>query len=691
MLRVAMKKLLIGSLAAVLTACAAQQAEEPAAAAKPAAPEATAPRSGLDLAGFDRTVRPQDDLYRFTGGGWLAKTEIPADRSTYGTFELLQQQAEGRTRRIIEEASQQENRAPGSDAQKIGDFFGSFMDTARLEQLGISPLRSELARIDAIRTPRDVAAHIGHSQRIGVNHPFVWYVGQDGRDSTQYLASVFQTGLTMPDRDYYLKPDQRYQELRTALETYARDLLALAGVADAAAAAQHIVALETKLAEAHWTKVKNRDPVATYNKMSAAELAKLTPGFDWAAFNTAAGIPGDVTGVRQPTYIAAVGELTRSVPVAHWREYFRFHLLDVYSPYLTQAFADRQFDFRQRTIKGVQEQEPRWRRGVDMLDTYVGELVGKLYVERHFSPESKQRVRALVQNLLRTFDSSIDQLDWMTPATKAEAKRKVASFSVKIGYPDKWRDYASLAIAPDDLAGNVMRAAVFEHERTAAKLGKPLDRTEWLMPPQQVNAYYYPPMNEIVFPAAILEPPFFNAEADDAVNYGGIGTVIGHEISHGFDDQGRQFDGNGNLRDWWQPADAEKFKEKAKKLVAQYAAYTVLDDQKLNGELTLGENIGDLSGAAVAYKAYLLSLGGAEPPVIDGFTGAQRFFLGYGQIWRRKFREQEQRMRLLTDPHSPAEYRANGVVTNMAEFYEAFDLKPGDRLYRAPEERVKIW
>jgi endothelin-converting enzyme len=685
-----MKKLLIGSFATLLTACASQP-QQTGSATTPAAPAAGGIKSGLDLAGFDRSVRPQDDLYRFTGGKWLAETDIPADRSSFGMFELLQQRAEGQTRSIIEDAARQSNPAPGSDAQKIGDFYSSFLDERRLEELGIAPLRSELARIDAIRTPRDVAAHIGHSQRVGVNHPFVWFVGQDGRDATQYLASVFQTGLTMPDRDYYLKPDQRYQELRVALETYARDLLTLAGAADAAEAAKHIVALETKLADAHWTKVKNRDPVATYNKMSAPELAKLAPGFDWVAFNASARIPGDVTGVRQPSYIAAVGELTRTVPVAQWREYFRFHLLDEYSPYLSKAYVDRQFDFRQRTLKGVQEQEPRWRRGVDMLDTFVGELVGKLYVERHFSPEAKEKMRTLVANLLRTFDASIDQLDWMSPQTKVEAKRKVASFTVKIGYPDKWRDYSSLSISPDDLLGNVMSAAVFEHERNAAKLGKPLDRTEWLLPPQQVNAYYYPPMNEIVFPAAILQPPFFDVTADDAANYGGIGTVIGHEISHGFDDQGRQFDGNGNLRDWWQPADAEKFTEKAKKLVAQYAAYTVLDDQKLNGELTLGENIGDLSGAAVAYKAYLLSLGGTEPPVIDGFTGPQRFFLGYGQIWRRKFREQEQRVRLLTDPHSPAEYRANGVVTNMNEFYDAFDVKPGDRLYRPPEERVKIW
>jgi putative endopeptidase len=659
--------------------------------ATPPPTAAAKPVSGLDLAGFERSVRPQDDLYLFAGGGWLARTEIPADRATYGTFELLEVQAEQRTRQIIEAASKATNRGPGSDAQKIGDFYTSFMDTQRLEVAGVAPLKEELTRIDAIRTPRDVAAQIGHGQRIGVNHPFVWYVGQDGRDSTQYLANLYQTGLTMPDRDYYLKPDARYQELRAALEAYARDLLSLAGVADAAEAAKHIVALETKLAEAHWTKVKNRDPVATYNRVTAAEAAKLAPGLDWAAFSAAAGVPRETMDINQPSYIAAVGELTRSVPAEHWREYFRFHLLDDYAPYLAQAFVDRQFDFRQRAIKGVQEQKPRWKRAVDTMDSLMGEMVGRLYVEQHFGPEAKARVRAIVENLLQTFDASIDELDWMSPATKLEARRKVGSFTVKIGYPDKWRDYSSLSISPADLAGNVARAATFEHERNVAKLGKPLDRTEWLMPPQQVNAYYYPPMNEIVFPAAILEPPFFNMAADDAVNYGAIGSVIGHEISHGFDDSGRQFDGSGNLRDWWQKQDAERFKEKAAKLVAQYGSYTVLNDQKLNGELTLGENIGDLSGVAVAYKAYMLSLGGREAPVIDGFTGPQRFFLGYAQIWRRKYREEEQRMRLLVDPHSPAQYRANGVVTNMTEFHEAFDLQSGDKLYREPEERVKIW
>ncbi|HKZ74065.1 MAG TPA: M13-type metalloendopeptidase [Steroidobacteraceae bacterium] len=687
-----MNKLIVGSLSAMLAACAAQspKSPEPAGAAGPP-PAAARPPSGLDLAGFDRSVRPQDDLYRFTGGGWLAKTDIPADRATFGTFELLEVQAEERTRRIIEDAAREPNRAPGSDARKIGDFYTSFMDTAHLEQAGIEPLKAELARIDALRTPRDVAAHIGYAQRIGVNHPFVWFVGQDGRDATQYLANLYQTGLTMPDRDYYLKPDKRYQELRTALGAYVGDMLSLAGGVDATEAAKHVVALETKLAEAHWTKVKNRDPVATYNRMDKAEVAKLAPGFDWAAFNGAAGIPGDVTDVNQPSYIAAVAQVVSGEPAAHWREYFRFHLLDEYAPFLSQAFVDRQFDFRQRTIKGVQEQKPRWKRAVDTMDSLVGEMVGKLYVEKHFSPEAKQRVRTLVDNLLRSFDASIDGLDWMSPATKLEAKRKVASFTVKIGYPDKWRDYSTLAISPNDLAGNVLRAATYEHQRNVAKLGKPLDRTEWLMPPQQVNAYYYPPMNEIVFPAAILEPPFFNVAADDAVNYGGIGSVIGHEISHGFDDSGRQFDGAGNLRDWWQREDTEKFKEKAARLVAQYGSYTVLDGQKLNGELTIGENIGDLSGSAVAYKAYRLSLGGREAAVIDAFTGPQRFFLGYAQIWRRKYREQEQRMRLLTDPHSPAEFRANGVVTNMNEFYDAFGLKPGDGLYRAPQERVKIW
>ncbi|MFO7278566.1 MAG: M13 family metallopeptidase [Pseudomonadota bacterium] len=682
-----MKKILIGSFAAALAACAAQSPRTPA----PDSVQGTTPSSGLDLAGFDREVRPQDDLFRFAGGTWLRTTEIPADRSNIGTFELLAIAAEEQVRRILEETAHAPGLVPGSDEQKIGDFYTSFMNTERLETLGAQPLADDLARIDALRTPSDVVRFIGHGQRIGVNHPLVYFVAQDARDSNAYLPGIFQSGLTLPDRDYYLKADRKYQGLRAGLKEYARDLLTLAGLPQAEEAAEAILALETKIAEAHWTRVQNRDPVATYNKMSLAEASKLAPGFDWAAFLEGAGAPATDLDISQPSYVKALGELVQTVPVEQWRHYFRFRVLDAYAPYLSAAFVDRHFQFRERALRGIEEPRPRWKRAVATLDRLMGEAVGRLYVERHFPPEAKERMNAIVANILRAFDSSIDELDWMTPATKAEAKKKLASFTVKIGYPEKWRDYGKLEISPTDLVGNVMRATAFEHERGIARIGRPVDRSEWFMSPQTVNAYYNPPMNEIVFPAAILQPPFFDVNADDAVNYGAIGAVIGHEISHGFDDSGRRFDGAGNLRDWWTAEDDARFREKAAKLVAQYSGYTVLDGQPVNGELTLGENIGDLSGLAVAYKAWQLSLGGAPSPVIDGFTGPQRFFLGWAQIWRRKYRDDELRMRLLTDPHSPAEFRANGVVTNMAEFHEAFGLEPGDRLYRAPEERVKIW
>jgi predicted metalloendopeptidase len=678
---------------ALLTACAAQTPIQNAAPPPPPAvepPPATL-KSGLDLAGFDRSIRPQDDLFRFAGGNWLRTTEIPSDRPTYGTFEMLEVRAEEDIHQLAEAASRKQFFAPGSDEQKIGDLYMSFMDTERLEQLGISALKPELARIDAIRSREDVARYMGYTQRIGISVPIGYYVEQDPRNSSAYIGAIYQSGLTLPDRDYYLKPDKKYQELRAGLEKYIQDMLKLAGAAHADSSAKHITALEKRFAEAHWTRVKNRDPVATYNKLTVTQAQKLTPSFKWAAFFEGAGAPAGDIDINQPSCLEAVGKMMKDVPVAQWRDYFRFKLIDAYAPYLSQAFVDQSFDFRQRQLRGLQEQKPRWRRAVLTLNEEIGQLVGKLYVEAHFSADSKQRVRAIVDNLLKVYDSSLDSLDWMTPATRIEAKQKLASFGVKVGYPDQWRDYSKLQISRTDLVGNVMRAETFEHDRQIARLGGPVDRTEWLMAPQRVNAYYESSMNEIVFPAAILQPPFFDPSADDAVNYGGIAAVIGHEVSHGFDDSGSQFDGAGNLRNWWAPEDATRFKDKVTRLSAQYSAFTVLDGLHVNGDLTLGENIGDLSGLTVAYKAYMLSLNGKAAPVIDGFTGPQRFFLGWAQIWRRKYRDEELRLRIVTDPHSPGEFRANGVVANLTEFQQAFDVKPGDRLYRAADERVRIW
>jgi predicted metalloendopeptidase len=683
-----MHRFLVVITAAVLTACAAAPPPPPAPVATPAP---VVLKSGLDLSGFDRSVRPQDDLYRFVGGTWLAKTEIPADRSNYGSFIILDDQAQEEVKALIVAAAEQPNRAPGSDAQKVGDFYRSYLDTARIESLGLAPLRAELARIDALATPRDVAHYIGYSQRVGVSQPFAWFSTPDNKNSSVYIASTAQRGLTMPDRDYYLSPDAKYAEFRAKFAVYVERMLALAGVRDAHSAAARIAALETRLANYQWTKVQLRDPVKTYNPMTLPEYQQLAPGFDWLAFFEGLGAPVQKIDVSQPSFVKGVGQLVKTVPVADWRAYFKFQLLDDFAPVLPAQFADLEFDFHQRTLNGVPEPRPRWRRAVDTMDSTMGELVGKMFVEAHFGAEAKRRMLELVGNLLKAFDSSIDGLEWMSAATRVEAKTKLSKITVKIGYPDQWRDYSSYQVRADDLVGNMLRGSEFMINRYIARAGGPVDKGEWYMTPQTVNAYYSPSTNEITFPAAILRPPFFDMTADDAVNYGGIGSVIGHEISHGFDDSGRQFDGDGNLRDWWTAEDGAKFKQRAGQLVKQFAGYTVLDNRPLNGELTLGENIGDLSGMAVAFKAYRLSLAGKPGPEIDGFTGDQRFFLGWAQVWRRKYRDQELLRRLVTDPHSFSEFRTNGPTINIDGFYEAFDLKPSDRMYRPPSERVRIW
>ncbi len=687
-----LNKLPVVMLVATLTACAAPKNAAPPPAIVPAAEvETVTVPSGLDLAGFDRSVRPQDDLYRFVGGTWLRATPIPADKSNYGTFTRLADDAEATIHDLVVELAQRPDLPMGSGEQKIGNFFTAFMDTQQIESVGLQPLAAPLARIAAIRTTRDVVRFMGASQRLGVAHPLAFFVSPDARDSSRYLAALYQNGLTMPDRDYYLDQDPKYVAFRAAFVTYVERLLSAAGEPDAADAAQRIAALETNLAQAHWTKVQNRDPVKTYNKLSLADLRRLAPQIDWSALLEGLGATPGMIDVNQPSYVATVGKLVKSVSVEVWRAYFKFHLLDEYAPYLAPQFDELHFGFHRRSLQGITEQPPRWQRAVQTMDSVMGELLGQQYVARKFAAEDKARVQTLVGNLLAAFGASIDELDWMGSETRAAAREKLASISVKIGYPDVWRNYAALVVTDTDLVGNMRRSAEFEINRQLTRIGRPVDRTEWFMTPQTVNAYYSPSHNEIVFPAAILQPPFFNAEADDAVNYGGIGAVIGHEISHAFDDQGRQYDGDGNLRDWWAFDDGVRFKKRASELVAQYGSFTVLDGRKLNGELTLGENIGDLSGLAVAYKAYRLSLQGAEAPVIDGFTGPQRFFLGWAQVWRRNYRDEELLRRVLTDPHSPSEFRANGTASNLDAFQEAFALQPGDKLYRPAGERVKIW
>jgi putative endopeptidase len=655
-----------------------------------AAIPAPVPHSGLDLAGFDRSVRPQDDLYRYSAGHWLDTTAIPADMSNYGAFAKLDEEARANVRGLIEETARANPQA-GTDEARVADFYRSFMDTATVEARGLAPLAAEFARIDAIADAGDLAAYVGHNQTIGIAAPLQWYVQQDARDAQHYITGIDQSGLTMPDRDYYLRGEPKYAEYRARLADYVAALLAAAGESDAATKAAQIVAIETELARVSWTKVQNRDPVATYNKVTLAEAAKLAPGFDWARFFDGAGAPVSEFLISQPSYVTALAGLLASRPLSEWRVYFRFRLLDAYAACLPERFDALQFGFHQHTLNGIEEQKPRWKRAVMATDGALGEITGRLYVARYFSAASRQRARELVGNLLAAYRQSIGQLDWMGPQTRDRAQQKLASISVKIGYPDKWRDYSAFQVRADDLVGNLLRSASFDQQRMVKRLGGPVDRSEWLMTPQTVNAYYNPLLNEIVFPAAILQPPFFNAAADPAVNYGGIGAVIGHEISHGFDDQGRQFDGDGNLRDWWTAQDAQRFKTRTAALVQQFNAYRVLDDQPVDGEHTLGENIADLSGLAIAYKAYVISLHGRQAPVIDGYSGAQRFFLGWGQIWRRKYRDDNLRMRLAVDPHSPNQFRADGPVSNIDAFYEAFALRPGDREYRAAAQRVRIW
>jgi putative endopeptidase len=647
--------------------------------------------SGVELDKFDTGIAPGDDFYQHVNGRWLASTAIPADKSNYGAFTILDDEAQANLRQLIEEAAGTDA-APGSDTQKVGGFYSSFMDEARLEQLGSAPLASALAELDAVGSKDELLLMTAQLNRVGVQIPAAIYINNDEKQSDQYITYITQSGLGLPDRDWYLSSDDStHDAARAAYRTYISKVLGLAGYARAATAPDSIMAIEGMIAAAHWDRVQNRQAELTYNKRTLAELQTMAPGIDWAALLQGLGVAETIFVVNQPSFIEALDDIWQQQSLEGWKDYYAFKTVDAFATYLSDAFVQAQFDYEGRVLGGQEEMEPRWKRGVGAVDRALGEVVGKLYVERHFQEASKQRMDQLIENLRAAFRSGIDELEWMTPETKARAQEKLASFNTKIGYPDAWKDYSGLSVVADDLVGNVMRSRRLEHEREVSKLGNPIDRNEWFMTPYTVNAYYNPPMNEIVFPAAILQPPFFNVAADDAVNYGGIGAVIGHEFSHGFDDQGRKYDGMGNLNDWWTEADAAAFSERARKLVAQYAAIEVLPDKFLNGEFTLGENIGDLSGLAVAYKAYRMSLNGAEAPVIDGFTGDQRFFIGWAQVWRRLYRDENLEVRLTTDPHSHSEARTNAIVRNFDAWYEAFDVQPGAALYLPPEERVKIW
>lgn len=649
-------------------------------------------KSGLDLSTFDKSVRPQDDLFRHVNGTWLKNTEIPADRPIAGTFIQLADKSEADLYALIEELSGNPNRKPGTVAQQVGDLYVSFTNEKRLNELGAEPLKPTLARIDAITTPGELARVIGELSVVGVPGPVGGFIDADAGDPTKVALYLGQGGTTLPDRDYYLLDEPKFVEIRGKYVEYLEKIFTLAGRTDAAAAAKAVMGLETDLAKIQWTQVESRDAVKTYNKVAIAKLPTDMPGFDWMGWATAQGIDKtpDVI-VNQPSFFKGFAAMVPTVPMSTWKAWLAAQYITSAGPYLSQPFVDARFEFFGKTMSGQQAQRPRWKRGVQAVNGSMGEALGQLYVEKHFPPTAKVRMEAMIANLIEAYRVSINELEWMTPATRKEALEKLSKFKAKIGYPNQWRSYASLTISADDLLGNMARAARVEHEYQVGKLSKPVDHEEWLMAPQEVNAYYNPVKNEIVFPAAILQAPFFDFEADEAVNYGAIGAVIGHEIGHGFDDQGRRFDGTGALRDWWTATDEVEFQKRAKMLIDQFNVLSPAPGLKVNGELTLGENIGDLGGLSIAYKAWKLSLKGKPSPVIDGFTGDQRVFMGWAQAWRTKAREQYLRQQVMADPHAPAEFRANAPLSNIQGFYDAFGVKAGDKLFLEPAKRVKIW
>jgi putative endopeptidase len=649
--------------------------------------------SGIFHDHFDTSISPREDFFRYVNGSWLKNFEIPADRSGYGSFTILREQSEQHVREIIEELSRSASPA-GSNNQKIGDLFRSFMDEDRIEELGISPIAADVASALSISTAPEFLETMGRFEARGLGGLFSIGVEVDAHDSTRYVMYMSQGGISLPDEAYYR--EEQYAPIREAFLLHVTRLLTLAGVGDAQEHAQRVLDLETKIAANHFDQVKARDMSLVLNPYNFAGLKELTPGFDWPLWMRAALVPDHVMEnliVQEPTHFAGIAKLLSDFDPAAWSSWLTWHLISGSSAYLSNAFVEENFDFYGRTLSGTPELRERWKRGVSLVEGALGEAIGQEYVARHFPPTAKERMVKLVENLIAAYRADIAALSWMSPATKEMALDKLNKFTPKIGYPNKWRDYSKLSIVPDDLIANLEAVTKFAQEFNFSKIGTPIDREEWGMTPQTVNAYYHPLYNEIVFPAAILQPPFFDLHADDAVNYGGIGAVIGHEIGHGFDDQGSKFDGDGNLNNWWSEEDREKFEILTKKLIDQYEALhpTSAPDLHVNGALTIGENIGDLGGACVALEAYQISLEGASAPVIDNLTGVQRFFIGYAQIWNGKLRSEEVKRRIATDPHSPEEFRCNQILKNLPAFYEAFGVIEGDPLWLPESERVRIW
>lgn len=650
--------------------------------------------SGVHLDSMDTATRPVDDFYQYVNGAWLDNTPIPPIYSGYTVYHQVFEEAELALREIIESAAANRGEE-GSESQKVGDVYRSWMDEETINSLGADAIRPELDIVRSIDSTRALVSAIAELKARGIMMPITWDAIPDLKDTDRYAAYLWQDGLTMPNRDYYLElENENFSRARDGLQPYIASMLKKAGWTEAQAQsdAARIYALESEIAVVHWDAVDNRDPEKIYNPYAVEDLKDLGSNFDWTTFRESLGVESQPQLIiEQPSYFEGLDRLVASVPLEDWKSYLAFRVMDSRGHHLDQETADIRFAYRNRVLFGQEQEQPRWKRGVRMVNAMVGEAVGKLYVAEHFPPEAKARVVELVSNVIATLDDDLAELEWMSEETRQKARIKLSKFTAKVGYPDEWKDYSTLDIEDGDHMGNVRRAAAWEHQRLLDKLGGPVDRNEWQMTPQTVNAYYDSTKNEIVFPAARLQPPFFQLDADDAINYGAVGGVIGHEISHGFDDSGSKFDGDGKLESWWTEEDRARFEELTSVLVEQYNAYEPVEGMHINGELTLGENIGDLSGVAMAYRAYIRSLDGQEPPVIDGFTGPQRFFIGYAMSRKGKYREEALVNYLASDPHSPLKYRVNGVYRNIDAFHEAFGTQPGDGMWLDPEERVKIW
>jgi predicted metalloendopeptidase len=673
---------LLAFLATVALCLTAAQAAVPA-------PRAQLGDFGLELGSLDKSIKPGDDFYRYADGHWLENHTIPADRTRWGSFDQLSEDADARVHKLIQNLP--EHAPTGSIEQKVSDYYHAFLDQSAINAAGLKSAQPALDSIAAARSYADIAALMGRPD-LQLKSPMDFGISVDAKDPDRYIAIIGQGGLGLPDRDYYLKEDAKFQEIRTEYREHLEKMLTLAGAPDASTKATQILELETKMAECHWPRAKLRERDLTYNPRSPAELQQLAPAFPWKDLLAAAGLAErNKLNVAQPDAIEKLATVFAGTPVAVWQSYLEAHYLDTFASVLPQQFDLEAFDFFGHKLNGQPTQRERWKRAVATVNTELGEAVGQLYVKEYFPAQAKAQALELVENLRKAYAAHFATVPWMTPTTRKAAMDKLATFRPKIGYPDKWRDYSALQVRPDDALGNRVRAEVFEWQREVTRIDQPTDRDEWHMTPQTVNAYYNSTFNEIVFPAAILQPPYFDPKADAAVNYGAIGGVIGHEMGHGFDDQGSKSDARGVLRTWWLPEDTTAFKKLGDRLAAQYDTYEIVGGLHVNGRLTLGENIGDLSGLTIAYVAYHLSLHGKRPPVLAGLTGDQRLFLAWAQGWRSLTRDERLRNQVLTDPHSPEPLRVNGVVRNVDSWYKAFDVKPGDKLYLAPDQRVHIW